>query len=364
MFPSPMQDIARFTTLAHYNNNNYNNMSASKSLPLPPSPNFLPDSQTPLLAAVEPKETMAEEEVGGHAQQPRSLLFHARTIFLFTKSDLKTVVFPQTVCAVAAALSAGIPAPAIAWRLPLLVLWIWLLLLVECVSNQRQPGSIEEDAINKAWRPFPSKRMHPQAALAILRLAIPLTAAVAYALCAFTPTVAFFVLVWLYNDLEGSEVGPASKNLLNAGGLGCWGWGGLAVLSRGGALIDAAAADKLSVWIIITTAVVATTIQAQDIPDVEGDGARGRKTMPLLYGQAVTRWTLAPLVLFWTVASPLFCNVTAYPVWALLLALGGAMAGLTVSSWKESSDKIVWTLWCLWIAVIYSLPFFGHLDGR
>lgn len=355
-----MQDIARFTNLAH-------NMSDNKNLPRRAggaaqagSPNFMADSQTPLLAA-EPKGSMAEDEVGG---EKRSFFFHARTIFLFTKSDLKTVVFPQTVCAIAAALSAGIGARTIAWRLPHLILWIWLLLLVECVSNQRQPGSIEEDKINKSWRPFPSKRMSPDKAIHILRLVIPATMAIAYLLGSFTPTVTFFVLVWLYNDLEGSEIGPASKNLLNSGGLGCWGWGGIAVLSRGGTLLDAAASDKLTMWIIITAAIVATTIQAQDIPDVEGDGARGRKTMPLLYGQAVTRWTLAPLVLFWTVASPMFCNVTAYPVWGLLLCLGGSMAGLTVTVWKESSDKIVWTLWCLWIALIYSLPFFGHLDGR
>lgn len=298
------------------------------------------------------------------AAMRRSPLFHLYSIFLFTRSDLKTIVFPQTVFAISAALSLqkddlGI----IASRLPQLILWIWLLLLVECIANQRLPDSIEEDAINKPWRALPSGRLLPEEALKILRVVIPVTAATAFTLGAFTPTVSFMVLVWMYNDLEGSDVGPISKNLLNAGGLASWGWGGIAVLSGGASALEAQTWNVLAKWILLTGAVVITTIHAQDLPDVKGDAARNRKTLPLLYGQAPTRWSLAVAVVFWSVVCPWFCNVQMLGVWGVVVALGSAMAGLTLCSWRERTDKIVWNLWCVWVAAVYTLPFFGKLAG-
>jgi hypothetical protein len=88
----------------------------------------------------------------------------SRALYLFTRSDLKTIVLP-VVClplipihphnnffqTVFAYLSAS---DITAERLLCAVLWTWLHLLQFCVSNQSL--NPEEDAKNKPWRPIPS----------------------------------------------------------------------------------------------------------------------------------------------------------------------------------------------------------------
>ena len=53
----------------------------------------------------------------------------------------------------------------------------------------------------------------------------------------------------------------------------------------------------LRAWIALTALVTASTIHAQDFPDVEGDKERGRKTMPLVYGDFWSRATLAAMAM-------------------------------------------------------------------
>lgn len=56
----------------------------------------------------------------------------------------------------------------------------------------------------------------------------------------------------------------------------CSNWRALTALSDGKLL------PRAYLWILITGAVVATTVHAQDFPDIEGDEKRGRQTLPML----------------------------------------------------------------------------------
>jgi 4-hydroxybenzoate polyprenyltransferase len=171
-------------------------------------------------------------------------------------------------------------------------------------------------------------------------------------------SLALIAFIWLYNDLDGSGAGPWQRNALNAAGLSCFGWGAVSVLFGG--QIDALLTDVLCKWLLLLAAVIITTVHAQDFPDVEGDEACGRKTMPLLYGQAWSRYGLAVFLILWSAVCPAFWQVSSPLVWAVSLLIGGAMAALTVFRWDAYSDLIVWKLWCLWIGVLYLLPLFGH----
>lgn len=93
-------------------------------------------------------------------------------------------------------------------RLPHMLIRIWLHLLVENISNQRLPGSVMEDSINKPWRPIPSGRLTSKEAESLLRLCVLLAMGVSVFLHAFQANTALITFVWIHNDLGGSGVGP------------------------------------------------------------------------------------------------------------------------------------------------------------
>lgn len=239
-------------------------------------------------------------------------------------------------------------------RIPLMVLWLWLHLLVEDISNQRLPESIAEDIVNKAWRPIPSGRLSAEEAQQILRTLIPLSLFASAVLQSFKPSVTFMTLVWLYNDLDGANTGPIQRNTLNAAGIACFGWGALTTLS--GSSKDVECNSMLIYWIALTAAIVMTTIHAQDFPDVAGDKVRGRKTIPLLFNETWARGTLAGLVLFWSIVCLRFWNVNSTLAWMEVLGIGVTISLKTTLDRTQSSDEIVWRLWCFWVTSVYFLP--------
>ncbi|KAJ0162367.1 hypothetical protein CTA2_4675 [Colletotrichum tanaceti] len=291
-------------------------------------------------------------------------VFHLKTLYLFTKSDVKTVLAPQIIFILSAVLCReplttagyghGQTALDTARRLPLAVFWIWLHLVVCGISNQRLESSVVEDRLNKPWRPLAAGRLTAGQAQRLLLAAVPLAVAVSAALGGrelLPPTLAMTTLLWMYNDLDGSSIDVWARNAINTAGIMCFGAGALTVLT-GAALLPRAWA-----WIAVTGAATATTVQALDFPDTDGDRARGRKTIPLLYGEHVARGGLAVAVLVWSAACPMFWGLR--PVfWAAPVGVGGSMAALAVLRRNEKSDHVVAKLWCLWMSVLYLLPLF------
>lgn len=322
--------------------------------------------ETSSLAFDHPSQAKSQEF---RLHRKRDLKFHLVTLFLFTKSDFKTVIFPQSIFAIAVALTGAATSSglhqsaekilAVLSRVPHMVAWIWIHLLVEDIANQRQAQSVAEDTVNKPWRPLPSGRLSQSEALALLRAGVPAAAAVSLLVGAFTPSVAFTTLVWLYNDLEGSSAGPILRNVVNAAGLCCLGWGGHTVLETDLNEHIPLSLDWRLSWVLLTAAVVATTVHAQDMPDVNGDRARQRRTFPLVYGETAARWSLAVLVVLWSVILPVFCNVRNPFVRWLPVGVGSCISVLTTLYQHESSDRLVWNLWCFWVAGLYLLPLFS-----
>lgn len=95
--------------------------------------------------------------------------YNLYTLWLFNKSDLKTVILPTATFAFCCALFEITDQPCsnhhedlihLLTRLPHVPVWTWVNLLMETIGNQRLPESILEDSINKPWRPFPSTRLN------------------------------------------------------------------------------------------------------------------------------------------------------------------------------------------------------------
>ena len=88
------------------------------------------------------------------------------TLWLFTYSDLKTIVVPKTAFGIITLLSGSClttdPQPQssqILWAVPFIMTWIWINLLPLTIINQWSEDSILEDRENKPWRPIPAERL-------------------------------------------------------------------------------------------------------------------------------------------------------------------------------------------------------------
>ena len=104
----------------------------------------------------------------------RHAAYHMKTLYLFTRSDIKTIVLPNVrsmavarssrsfslqLCIAIALNRQTSPVQALK-TLP----WLWFLLLTSCVPNQASTRSLIENQINASWRPIPSSRIAIQEA--------------------------------------------------------------------------------------------------------------------------------------------------------------------------------------------------------
>ncbi|TDZ20850.1 Fumagillin beta-trans-bergamotene synthase [Colletotrichum orbiculare MAFF 240422] len=300
--------------------------------------------------------SVSEEETTRCKNWLQRARYHLKTAFLFSKSDIKTVLIPQTIFIVSAVFAneplttkPDLAITDVLKRLPLAVLWIWMNLVICGISNQRLPDSILEDEHNKPWRPIAAKRLTPAQAQNLLLALMPLAMGVSLVVGGLTPTVTMMALLYMYNDLDGSSVNIWARNAINTGGIMCFGAGALQVLS-GAELVP-----RGWVWIGLTGAAIATTVQALDFMDVEGDRARGRQTIPLIYGQGVARGGLAAAAALWSVVCAAFWDLSMY-AWFAPVFVGVSMALMTVLRRDDKANVAVAKLWCLWMSVLYVLP--------
>jgi 4-hydroxybenzoate polyprenyltransferase len=288
----------------------------------------------------------------------RSFLYHVHTLWLFTYSDIKTVILPQTVfgCVALACREPfrisdpAIPSNALI-KIPLIILWIWIALLGEVISNQRLAGSVIEDSINKPWRPLPSKRVTPDDARSLLLWILPISYLVGIVIGGSDASVALMVFSYMYNDLHGANESWLWRNLLNALGLSSFSIGAAEVAWGP----DTVLSDTVYAWVAILGGVIISTVQLQDLPDVEGDRARDRKTMMRSYSEASVRWSICIPTLFWSFYCPFFWGLNGVG-YIPSLVLGFVIIVRLLIKRHPAADLITWRLWCTWMGTLYSLP--------
>jgi len=128
------------------------------------------------------------------ARVPLPLRKYPKALYLFTRSDLKTIILPTTVFAYLSAqdLTVG--------RILCAVLWTWLHLLQICVSNQSlNPG---EDALNKPWRPIPSGIVSVLNARILRWILLPLCLSLSISLGALWQGISLAIAFIVYNELH------------------------------------------------------------------------------------------------------------------------------------------------------------------
>ena len=235
--------------------------------------------------------------------------YHLYSVWLFTLSDLKTIVLTSTAFglfngvtvsldnAQQASSNLHIPAPHhILSKLPLVLFWVWINLLPFNIDNQRQPQAILEDALNKPWRTMPSRRLSPGSAKRLMLTIYPIAILSSLLLGNLTQCLSLVCLGFWYNNLRGADASCLIRNFINACGFICFSTGALQVAIGGRGFDGRVAESALRLrgwWSFVIAGIVFSTVQTQDMWDQRGDTVRNRKTVPLVIGDGPARWSIA-----------------------------------------------------------------------
>ena len=285
------------------------------------------------------------------------VLYHLHTLYLFTASDLKTIVIPSTIFGILGIVAqlTGEPVvgiPAILQRTPRVFLWTWLYMLPFNISNQRQPSAIKEDLLNKPWRPLPSERLTPKHAKVLMLCSYSTAVVFSLFFRGTRSCLALMLLGWWYNDLNGAE-SCWIRNFINAAGYLTFVYGAVEVAVGSQVHLT----EKGHLWFLLIGGIIFSTVHIQDIPDLEGDAARGRETLPLVIGEMRARWSIAILVPIWSLLAPVFWQVGSC-YYILPFMLSGLIAGRMVCTRGIEADKLSFKIWNVWIVAIYMIPVF------
>ncbi|TLD32818.1 hypothetical protein PspLS_01258 [Pyricularia sp. CBS 133598] len=330
-----------------------------------------------------------QARVNDHRQHTsKALTRFLNHLYLFTKADVKTILVPSMIFALTngVALSlllrdkAGIPSPMVVLaRTPLILLYVWLDLILFCISNQRKPSSIEEDRLNKPSRPMPAGIVSPDEAATLFVAVSIIALLVSHMLGAFMPTATLLALTFWYNDLGGADH-PILKPFLNGAGFPCYLVGALQVaLNPAPWSASVAPAPEVMFllwrWVAVVAGAIFLTNNIQDLKDVAGDTAAKRRTVPIVIGDAPTRWLVAvPLLacsvaapLLWSVPdlsqSPWLAGIKVVLAYAPVMLLGLVVAVRTLMLRTVQEDHATFTLWCVWLISLYCLPLGRALIG-
>ncbi|MCJ1392967.1 hypothetical protein MMC18_005839 [Xylographa bjoerkii] len=293
----------------------------------------------------------------------RPILYQLYTFWLFAVSDLKFIVGPSSAFGIANALAVSVygdyPQPTlqeVAPRILLVVFWAWINLLPCCIDNQRQENAIEEDGLNKAWRPLPSQRLNSKEARRLMLAIYPLAVVVSVFLGGFKQSLTLIFLGYLYNDCGGADSNFLIRNFLNACAFVCFLSGTMEVALN--STIPMRLDSTLVLWFLIIGLIIFSTIQLQDMYDQEGDKARGRQTAPLVIGDELARWTIAGPMSFLCLFCPWYWD-SSLSAYTLSGTLGGTVIYRTLKKRGVIDDKRTSFVWNIWLVSTYLLPLIG-----
>jgi 4-hydroxybenzoate polyprenyltransferase len=289
-------------------------------------------------------------------------LYQAHTLLLFTGDTMIDTVIPGTIFGVLTALSGptlNLPPQnlvVVLQNIPHILLWLWLMALQFCLQNQRSATSIEEDAINKPWRPLPAGRISATQAGHLLLVAYLATGCVSLHLNVLPMYIAWVVLSTMYNDTSIGDFSGVVRNVFCAAGFTCTFGGALSIA------LGPYTPISYTAWrwtLLVTFGIIGTTIHISEFRDETGDRARGRRTIVIELGRRCALWTVVVTVAFWAMYVPLVFLGARWEAAVLSIGLGALVVGTTVRAVGLKGHKLdrqMYKLWCLWVCSFGGLP--------
>lgn len=90
--------------------------------------------------------------------------------------------------------------------------------------------------------------------------------------------------------------------------------------------------------------------------DQPGDSAAGRKTLPLVIGDSLARWSIAATMALWSFVVPIYWGSAAIGYFAPVTL--GVLVGLrSLAKRSVEEDKTNFRIYNAWLVSIYVLPF-------
>ena len=277
-------------------------------------------------------------------------------IWQFTENDFPTFIIPNSAFGIFGALAGSRlldgPPPTTAevlCRVPVVIGYNWYMTFIFDLANQRGADSVEEDRVNKPWRPIPCGYATMEHARALLLSSIPLALAANWYLDVWHEGIWILVLVWMYNDLRGGDH-MLRDPLIAAGSLGFNG-GSLRLAGGPGRTVS----DEGKMWTLMIALVILTTGYIQDLKDQVGDKLRDRKSVPILLGDGLSRFVIGSFILGWSFVCAYFWKLT---LWAFIVpvALGAGIGLNGLMKRNREADYATWRTWCFWLIVLFALP--------
>ena len=82
---------------------------------------------------------------------------------------------------------------------------------------------------------------------------------------------------------------------------------------------------------------------------------RNRRTLPIVLGDALTRWVNAAVIIAFSLIAPAFWRLGVLG-YVFPVVLGVFIAGRTIILKGVVADRKTFKLWCLWLVGLYLLP--------
>ncbi|KAL0945373.1 hypothetical protein HGRIS_000872 [Hohenbuehelia grisea] len=218
----------------------------------------------------------------------RSWLSREAQIFLgFTWRDWSTTLIPMSILSLGPARTHGTASYPLIIAYAILFAWVTFFLYFFNLSNQIT--GVDEDRINKPDRPIPSDLV----SLAGAKTRWVITLGGFLALAIWQAQILLETLTWVVNTgllcLTGYGSHWFTKNAIGMG-VGTW------ALMSGSWKIIAPVTDENQRQIIAIAVWFGILLQIQDLRDLEGDRAIGRKTLPLAIGERAARIVIVLLI--------------------------------------------------------------------
>lgn len=291
----------------------------------------------------------------------RSIFKTTDIIWGFIESDFFTFAIPNTTFGIVSALASSqlVEGPSLSLvevlqRAPYVLLFNFYSLLIFDLANQRSPESVEEDRINKPWRPIPSGRITSEQTRTATLFTAPLALGCNYLLGIWSEGLMVQVLSYYYNELKGGDgmfrdvIIAISYGLANRTSLQ------LAISPHN------AISRQGHIWTGVISLVIITTMHIQDLKDQKGDRKLGRRTMPLVFGDQPCRVAIAFFIPFWSYVAVAFWKLSLVAA-CVPCILGGYIAARVLLKREQPQDARTWRLWCLWHASLYAFPILSDM---
>lgn len=280
---------------------------------------------------MQPRMTMRTLVEGTHPADPtawpRWLLRELWVSWRFVGGDVSSAVVPPLLFIAAASGHHGLGAGELWGAVGRGVLYFWLFMYAFGLSNQLV--GVEEDRVNKPHRPLVRGEVSVRGTRWRWVACMSLLTAVGWAFGVWEWALLWQLIIVVHNEGGGAKRWWA-KNLLIALGV-------VTQLAAAWELVGPLTAVSWR-WIGVLASVVFLLVSLQDLRDVEGDRASGRKTFPLVFGEKRTRYMLGtffgllPLVIHEVLMKPL----------GLTAAVVACDVGLAGVSWVIAVRVLGW----------------------